>query len=187
MRGHLRGWSFSAVGSAGAPGEAETIADHLRHLHPVFIDGDEAAIDGGDVLFCADRVLIGLSERTNRAGAEQLRAALRSVQADLRVDFVPFEGVLHLKSGLTELAPGVLVKSPSMKTDYAVESAETVMLPPEESYAADVLPVNETLIVPAGYPSVMALAEKHYTKICALDMSEFQKMDGGVTCLTLRY
>ena len=74
-----------------------------------------------------------------------------------------------------------------MKTDYVVETAETIVLPLEESYAADVLPVNDTLVMPAGYPMLMSIAEKHYTNIIALDMTEFEKMDGGVTCLTLRY
>ena len=138
---------------SGAPqrqGESSAIAKSLKHLRCVYITGDDAFIDGGDVLFCADRVLIGLSERTTKPGAEQLKAALQSVQSDLKVDFVNFDGVLHLKSGITELAPGVLVKSPLMQTDYVVETAETIVLPPEESYAADVLPINDTLLIPAG-------------------------------------
>ena len=178
---------FCRSGAPARQGEADAVAKNLTHLRQVFIAGDGAYIDGGDVLFCADRVLIGLSERTTKAGAEQLKAALQSVQSDLKVDFVNFGGVLHLKSGITELAPGVLVKSPLMQTDYIVETAETIILPQEESYAADVLPVNDTLLLPAGYPTLISIAEKHYTNIIALDMSEFEKMDGGVTCLTLRY
>ena len=178
---------FCRSGAPARQGEAESIANSLTDLRQIFIAGDDAYIDGGDVLFCADRVLIGLSERTTKPGAEQLKAALQSVQSDLKVDFVSFGGVLHLKSGITELAPGLLVKSPLIQTEYVVETAETIVLPQEESYAADVLPVNDTLLLPAGYPTLMSIVEKHYTNIVALDMSEFEKMDGGVTCLTLRY
>lgn len=173
----------------GAPeraGEPDAIAHALSHLHVVHIDDDSAFIDGGDVLFCHDRVLIGLSARTNRAGAEQLRHALQSVQSDIRVDFVPLHNVLHLKSSLTELAPGVLLYGQPMEIDFKLEG-EVVNLPPEEGYAANVLPINDTLLIAAGYPTVRALAEKHYTKIIEIQMREFEKMDGALTCLSLRY
>jgi dimethylargininase len=175
---------------SGAPSraaEGQEIARHLQHLHQVTVQGDDGLVDGGDVLFCADRVLIGLSARTNRAGAEQLRLALRDVQADLRVDVVSFSGMLHLKSGLNQLAPGVLVLAPAMRLDYDVSFAETVVIPPEETYAANLLPVNDTLLIAAGFPAVQALAEKHYERIIALEMTEFEKMDGGLSCLSLRY
>jgi dimethylargininase len=175
---------------SGAPSrvtEGEEIAKYLRHLHLVTVQGDEGLVDGGDVLFCADRVLIGLSARTNWAGAEQLRSALRDVQANLRVDIVSFSGMLHLKSGLNQLAPGVLVRAPAMQLDYDVSFAETVVLPPEETYAANLLPINDTLLIAAGFPAVRTLAEKHYAHIIALEMAEFEKMDGGLSCLSLRY
>lgn len=174
-------------GAASREGEGEAVARALAHLRPVNIQGDEARLEGGDVLFCADRVLIGLSTRTNRAGAEQLRAALHSVQPDLRVDFVPFDGVLHLKTGLTELAPAVFLRSPHITFDYDLGDAEVVALPPAEAYAANVLPVNDTVLVPAGYPRVAELAARHVPTVIALAMSEFAKMDGGLTCLSLRY
>jgi dimethylargininase len=175
---------------SGAPsraGEAEEIAKHLTHLQHVTIQGDEGLLDGGDVLFCADRVLIGLSDRTNREGAEQLRSALRDVQADLRVDIVSFGGMLHLKSGLNELAPGVMVLAPAMRLDYDLGFAETVILPPAETYAANLVPINDTLFIAAGFPAILALAEKWYANIIALEMTEFEKMDGGLSCLSLRY
>ncbi len=174
---------------SGAPSraaEGEAIAEHLRHLHQVTVQGDDELVDGGDVLFCADRVLIGLSARTNRAGAERLRSALRDVQANLRVDIVPFSGVLHLKSGLNQLAPGILVRASAIQLDYDASFAEVVTLPPEETYAANLLPVNDTLLIAAGFPAVRALAEKHCARIIALETSEFEKMDGGLSCLSLR-
>jgi len=174
-------------GAASRMGETEEIAKHLRHLQQVFIQGDEGRLDGGDVLFCADRVLIGLSERTNRDGAEQLCSALHDAEAMLKVDLVAFSGVLHLKSALNELAPGVLVRSPDIQTDNDTNFAKTVILPPEEVYAANLVPINDTLLLAAGYPFVLALAEQYYTQIIPLKMSEFCKMDGGLSCLSLRY
>lgn len=178
---------ISRPGAKARQGEETAISDALAHLNRVYLQGDEATLEGGDVLFCADRVLIGLSQRTNEAGASQLKAALQSVQADLRVDFVPIDGVLHLKTGVTELAPNVLLKSPYLKTDYDFSFAEVTVLPEAEAYAADVLPINDQLLIPADFPTVLQLAEQHYDNIFELEMSEFEKMDGGLTCLSLRY
>ena len=167
--------------------EVESIAAHLSDLRIVRMQNDAARLEGGDVLFCADRVLIGLSERTNRAGAEELAAALHGIDPELRVDFVPFTGVLHLKSGLTELAPGILVRDPAMQIEAPLDVAQVIDLPPEEGYAACILPVNDAVIIPAGFPTIAALAHQHVGQVISLDVSEFQKMDGGVTCLSLRY
>ena len=104
---------------SGAPSreqEGESLKPQLAPLRIVEPPPD-ARIDGGDVLFCADRVLVGISTRSNRAGFEALRATLRSVKRDILVEPVPFSGVLHLKSGLTELAPGVLIRDPALQTE----------------------------------------------------------------------
>ena len=173
-------------GAVARQGEGESLKPHLSDLR--IIEPDESArIDGGDVLICADRILVGLSERTNQAGVDALCQAFQTVKPDIRVDAVPFTGVLHLKSGLTELASNVLIHDPAMKTNYDLSWATVITLPPEEGYAADVLPVNDTLFIAKGYPKAYQSAREYYDKIVELDMSEFQKMDGGLTCLSLRY
>jgi len=174
-------------GASARQGEAEGLLPHFSDLRVIEISGDDAFMDGGDILICADRVLVGISKRTTITGAEALKQAFRTVKPDIRVDFVAFEGVLHLKSGLTELAPGVLIHDPALKTDYDLSWAEVVTLPAEQGYAADVMPVNDTLFLADGYPAAFDAAKKYYDNIITLDMSEFQKMDGGLTCLSLRY
>lgn len=174
-------------GAEQRQGEAEGLLPRLANLRVIEISGDDAYMDGGDILICADRVLVGLSERTTVAGADALRKALQTVKPDIRVDTVKFEGVLHLKSGLTELVPGVLIHDPLLKTDYSLDWAEVITLPAEEGYAADTMPVNDILFLAKGYPTALAIAERYYKKFITLDMSEFQKMDGGLTCLSLRY
>ena len=174
---------------SGAPsrrGEAESLKPHLAGLK-IVDPPPEARMDGGDVLFCADRVLVGLSARTNAAGCAALRRALESVQADILLEPLPFSGVLHLKSGLTELAPGILIKDPALKTDYDFSWAEVISLPPHEGYAADVMPVNDTLFIAAHCPAAYDAASKVHDRVIALDLGEFVKMDGGLTCLSLRF
>jgi dimethylargininase len=167
--------------------EGESILPHLAGLRIERMEDNFAYMDGGDVLFCGDRVLVGMSERTNRAGAEALHKALKTVQPNIRLDCVEFTGVLHLKSGITEVAPNVLVHDPALKTNYDFSWAKLITLPAEEGYAADLMPINDSVFIVKGFPTVKAIAESHYTKVIELDMSEFRKMDGGLTCLSLRY
>ncbi len=173
-------------GAAARQDEGESLKPYLGDLRLVEPPAD-ALIDGGDVLFCADRVLVGISRRTNEAGYLALRRALASVRADIRVDAVPFSGVLHLKSGLTELAPGLLIRAPALKTAHDMSWARVATLPPEEGHAADVMPVNGRVFIAADCPVAARIAERHCDQVVALDMSEFLKMDGGLTCLSLRY
>lgn len=168
---------------------ASQLAVMLAEHELVFAEGD-AKIDGGDVLFTADRVLIGLSKRTNLAGAQQLKVAITNWRADAKVDFVPLDGVLHLKTGMTELVPGILLQDPHMTTDYKPDFAEVIVLPEAEGYAANVLPIvtpdKQFVIISKGFPTVLELAQQHYDTVIELDMSEFEKMDGSLTCLSLR-
>lgn len=173
-------------GAQERQGEAERLRPYLSDLQHIQAPPG-AFIDGGDVLFCADRVLVGLSLRTNQEGIQALRQALQTVQPDIRVDAVPFSGPLHLKSGLTELAPNVLIHDPALQTSYDLSWATVHTLPAEEGYAADVMPINNTLFVPKGFPTALQVAQQYCDSVVALDMSEFQKMDGGLTCLSLRY
>lgn len=177
---------ISQPGAQSRRGETDAIAAAFSGHPQVRLSGD-AYLDGGDVLFCADRVLIGLSERTNRAGAVALRNALRDYDSTIRVDFIPVSGVLHLKTGVTELAPGVLLFSPRMQADGDFSFAECHTLPEREWHGANLIPINESVLVMEGYPTVANLAAKHVRDVKILAMSEFEKMDGSLTCLSLRY
>ena len=173
--------------AAGRRGEADSLADHLGDLTIQRMVDEDAYIDGGDVLFCSNRVLVGISERTNRKGAGELHRALKTVKADIRLDAVEFSGVLHLKSGITEVSPNVLVRDPAFRTAYTFDWAEVITLPEEEGYAADLMPINETVFIAKGFPAARRVAERFSSKVVELEMSEFRKMDGGLTCLSLRY
>lgn len=173
-------------GARSRRGETTAIQQAFKHRPLVQLHGDEY-LEGGDVLFCADRVLIGLSERTNRQGATRLKNALQDYDAALQVDFVPVGGVLHLKTGITELAPGVIIQSPDFVTDYTFDFADVYVIPAAEKNGGHVLPINDAVLIHAGNPRVRDLAHRYYLRVLEIPMSEFEKMDGGVTCLSLRY
>ena len=165
----------------------DTLRPYLADLNIADELSSEAYIDAGDVLFCSDRVLVGQSSRTNLGGFQALQRTLQTIKPNLQVDCVPFSGVLHLKTGLTELAPGILLRDPKFKTNYSFGWCQCITLPEEEGYSAHVMPINDQIVIPKGFPTVQEIAKKYYSKVIELNMSEFQKMDGGLSCLSLRY
>lgn len=183
-------------GAESRRGETGAVDEWYSETDPtmdfVNLTGDEY-LDGGDVLICdglsgTTHVFIGVGQRTNLAGANRLRDALLNQNADLRVQLVPFGGMLHLKSGLNDIFPGVLLRAPELSAEMDLSDFTVHTLPAAESYAANVVVINDDVLIPAGYPTVAHIAAQYYSaeRIHALDMSEFAKIDGGLTCLSLR-
>lgn len=142
-------------------------------------------LDGGDVMMVGNHFYIGLSERTNQEGGEQLIQILQKNGMDGEI--VPLNEVLHLKTGLAYLennnllVGGEFIESPVFKT------FNKVVVPSDEAYACNCIWINDTVIVPAGYPKTHdAIAALGY-KTLVVDTSEYRKLDGGLSCLSLRF
>lgn len=144
-------------------------------------------VDGGDLLVSGRHAWIGVGRRTNLGGAERLRRCLKEVEPRLRVELIPFSDRLHLKTGLTALAPGRFVGDPGLRLERPWTGGPIAWLPPPEGAAANVLPVNGSVLVDASSPTVRARATEAVGSVIPLDLSEFRKMDGGLTCLSLLY
>jgi dimethylargininase len=139
-------------------------------------------LDGGDVLKHGGTVWVGLGGRTNEAGMEQLAALLAPSGAD--VVGVPVTRVLHLKSGVTALPDGTVIGYEPQVDDPARWPA---FLPvPEEAGSHVVLLDRSTVLMSAGAPATRALFEGRGLRVVAVDISEFEKLEGCVTCLSVR-
>lgn len=150
------------------------------------LGGDETAIvDGGDVLFMGEHAFIGISHRTNIAGAEQLKARLNEIDPMLEVHFIPFDGVLHFKSGFTALNDDTLLGNPEIKLHNPLPAGKIIWLPKSEGYAANTLVANGAALVFQECKVAQEEISKTGLKPIPLDMSEFRKMDGSFTCLSL--
>ena len=142
-------------------------------------------LDAGDVMMVGKHFYIGISQRTNDAGALQLIRILEAY--GMKASTVPLYKILHLKSGLSYLEQnhlligGEFVDHPFFKDFHKIE------VPPEESYAANSLWINSTVLVPAGYPFTLEKIVQAGYRTIVLDVSEFQKLDGGLSCLSLRF
>ena len=174
-------------GAAERHPEVARIRPYLeRHLTVRELGGGPTArVDGGDVLIAGQEALIGIGTRTNQEGAERLADHLRSLDPQLTVRLVPFRGLLHFKSGITAVRPGCYVGDPQIQLDAKPWVGPVHWLPAAEGYGANVLPLNGAILVAASSPAVRAFAEAEVGNVIPLDMSEFRKMDGALTCLSL--
>lgn len=172
----------------GAPsrqGEAASIEPVLaRHRPLVFIESP-GTLEGGDVLLAGERFFIGLSERTNQTGAEQLGQIVKEYGYNWTA--VPLPGGLHLKSSVTYIGDNILLVTAGLADQLAFADFQKVIVDAAETYAANSLLVNDHLIMPQGYPGLYRRLSGLGRTIIELDVSEARKMDGGLTCMSLRF
>lgn len=143
---------------------------------------DPGTFDGGDILKVGNTVYVGLGGRTNAEGIRQLTAALTPLGADVRA--VPVQKVLHLKSAVTALPDGTVIGYEPLVDDTAAFDAFRPV--PEEAGAHVVLLGEDRLLMAASAPKSAALfAELGYAPV-VVDISEFEKLEGCVTCLSVR-
>jgi dimethylargininase len=166
-------------------GETEPIAAILRKLFPIVELRAPATLDWGDVLVTEDALFVGLSERSNEAAVRQLRELLAP---DRMVEgvAVPPE-LLHLLSGCAYLGGGDLLAVDILASFAAARGFSVLPVPEDESLCANVLAVGRDVVVPAGYPKTAAVLERSGRRVHAVAVSEFEKRDGGVTCLSVLY
>jgi dimethylargininase len=161
-------------------------------LHSIAAPG---TLDGGDICEAEKHFFIGISERTNEDGARQLSQLLESFGyttslvdiRDLETPDGSASDMLHLKSGLAYLGDNRLALVEALANRGEFSGYELVRLNPGEEYAANCLRINDHVLVAAGYPGFQSRLEELDYLTTALDMSEFQKMDGGLSCLSLRF
>jgi dimethylargininase len=145
-------------------------------------------LDGGDICQVDEHFFIGLSARTNEAGAAQLRAILsRHAYTSSIVDMRAQQKFLHLKSGIAYLEERRFVGVHDLQQMCGIADEEFLEVADDEGYAANCIQVNDRVLIAAGYPAMaQTLAARGY-RTEALDMSEYRKMDGGLSCLSLRF
>jgi dimethylargininase len=176
----------------GAPsrvGEVPAVAAALRQFRPDFEQIEApGTVDGGDVCQAEDHFFIGLSRRTNEAGATQLGAILaRHGYSASWVDIRGHRTLLHLKSGLAYLGDRRFAIAREVPRTGAMTDYEWVEVDPAETYAANCVRVNDVVLVAAGYPKLAARLVELGLAVRRVDVSEFRKMDGGLSCLSLRF
>jgi dimethylargininase len=145
-------------------------------------------LDGGDVCDADGHFLIGLSARTNEEGAEQLARWLSvNGRTSTIVDARGIDALLHFKSGFAYVGDGTIVAGEGLADHPVFRGYRMVPVLAEEAHGANCVRINDRVLVPAGNPMLSrALGDLGYN-LEIVDVSEFQKMDGGLSCLSLRF
>ncbi|MCM3872119.1 MAG: arginine deiminase family protein [Pyrinomonadaceae bacterium] len=184
-----RGAILTRPGAPSRTGEVPAVREALAQVYPALSSiQDPGSVDGGDVCEVGNHFFIGISERTNQAGARQLAEFLASLEyTSSFVDIRDVQGILHLKSGLAHLGDDRLVVIDALSDREEFRDYDLIIVNKQEDYAANCVRVNELVLVARGYPKLeKSLGELGY-QTTTLDMTEFQKMDGGLSCLSLRF
>lgn len=145
-------------------------------------------VDGGDICEAESHFFIGLSLRTNEEGARQLAAYLKlQGYTASTIDIRLMTSILHLKSGISYIGDNTLVVMEEMAANPQFAGFRLIRVSAEESYAANCVRVNDRVFVPEGFPALAGQLIANGFNPLLLNMSEFQKMDGGLSCLSLRF
>ena len=142
-------------------------------------------LEGGDVMMVGDHFYVGKSARTNEEGIRQFIAILEKY--GLTGSEVELTEVLHLKTGVNYIENNNMLVSGEFITKPEFEQYNRYEIPAEEAYAANCIWVNDKVIVPANYPTVKKIVEDLGYEVLTVDTSEFRKIDGGLSCLSLRF
>lgn len=175
-------------GAASRNGEKAEIVDAIKKFYK---DEDiehivaPGTLEGGDVMMVGDHFYVGRSARTNEEGIKQLTAILE--KHGMTCSEVPLEKVLHLKTGVNYLENNNMLVAGEFVTKPDFAKYNKVEIPESESYAANCIWMNGTVIVPEGYPAVLAAVKGLGYDTMTVDTSEFRKIDGGLSCLSLRF
>jgi dimethylargininase len=184
-----RGAILTRPGAATREGEVAAIMPAIASFFPNTLHiHAPGTLDGGDICEAGDHFFLGLSHRTNEPGAEQLATHLAGQGfTSSTVDVREMTSILHLKSGISYIGENTLVVMEEMAANPSFAGYDLVTVSEEESYAANCVRVNDRVLVAKGFPKLTGQLIVRGFNPLVLDMSEFQKMDGGLSCLSLRF
>ncbi len=164
---------------------AELVKDLKRHFNTI-LKIEVGCVDGGDILALPDKVVIGLSGRTDLVGAKSLARCLESLGYDSVLAKTP-PGVLHFKTHASALGPNHILTTPQLSGVDVFEGFDVLVVPADEMGGANVLRVNDVVLIGEEYPGTNRLLRDHAFKTLSLPTSEIAKIDAGLTCMSLRW
>ncbi|PIP80098.1 MAG: N(G),N(G)-dimethylarginine dimethylaminohydrolase [Gammaproteobacteria bacterium CG22_combo_CG10-13_8_21_14_all_40_8] len=181
--------NFAILTNPGAPSRKGEVASMLPVLkdHYQIIESiaQKGTVEAGDVMMVGKHFYIGLSERTNLLGARQMIHLLETHQMTGSV--IALTDVLHLKTGVMYLENNNLLVSGEFVNKPEFKCFNRLEVDADEAYAANSVWINGTVLTPKGFPKTKKLIESAGYSVREVDVSEFQKIDGGLSCLSLRF
>lgn len=173
-------------GAGSRKGEKEGIEIVLKpYFENIETIKSPGTIEAGDIMMVDSHYFIGLSSRTNKEGAVQMISILKKY--GLSSSTVPLKKMLHLKTGLSYLEKNNLLVCGEFINFSEFETFNKLIVPENEAYAANSVWVNDLVLVPDGYPQTTEMIQNAGYTVITIDVSEFRKLDGGLSCMSLRF
>ena len=167
-------------------GERDIIKKEIKHLFDNILFIEDGFVEGGDILNINNHFIIGLSNRTNKLGAENLSNLLQRLGATVEICKTP-NNILHFKSECSVLNDDtILVSNKMAKLDYLKSNYHLIELPIGEEGAANALRINKKLLLPDGFVKAEEMLSKKYD-IIKVKVDEITKVDAGLSCMSLRW
>lgn len=173
-------------GNPSRMGETELITSVLgnffKRMERIVSPG---TLDGGDIMEVGSTFFIGLSERTNAEGAKQLKTIVE--REGFQAFMIPVGAGLHLKTFMGIVGENDIVVLDRFASRPELSRLNRLVVSAENTYACNCRRVNNHVISPAGFPAVSGMLKESGFPVVEVELSEFQKMDGGVSCLSLLF
>lgn len=174
---------LTRMGAESRRREAESLAQALSPYRSLRWLREPATLEGGDVMRVGRMLYVGSSVRTNAEGIHQLVEALSPFGYDVQA--VEVRGCMHLKTGCTYLGDRTLLANRGWIDAAAFEGFRILDVAPEEPWAANVLSVAGTLMMPDSFPATTRTLEREGWKVRTVDVSELMKAEAGLTCMSI--
>lgn len=174
---------LARMGAPSRRAETDGIESELRRLREVRKMPPDATLEGGDVLQIGRTLLVGLSSRTNTAGAKALAAIVGDYGYSVRA--ISVRGCLHLKTACTALPDNRLLVNPAWLGEKELDDFELVHIPPAEPWGANIAIVNGRICASAAHGETCQSIRRLGFEVHTVELDEFAKAEGGVTCLSI--
>ncbi len=161
-------------------GESKRIEEVLSEFKEINTVEAPGTLEGGDVIHLPDSLLCGITKRTNREGASQMENWLQ-----IPVRLIEDSNIMHIKSHATYLGRNTILVNPRYVGNPVLEELTKIVLPKEEIHSANTLTINDTVLMSARHNLTSKLVKEAGFDVVQLDMSEFEKCDGALTCLSI--
>ncbi len=166
--------------------EKDIIKEEIKYFFDKMLFVEEGFVEGGDILNINNHFIIGLSDRTNKLGVNNLSKILQSLGATVEICKTPDE-ILHFKSECSVINDDtILVSNKMAQLDYLKSNYYLIELPIGEEGAANALRINDTLLIPDGFDKAEEMLSTKYN-IIKVKVDEISKVDAGLSCMSLRY
>ena len=166
-------------------GEEKIIEESISKYRSLVYIKEPGTVDGGDICQAGGHFFIGISERTNYEGARQLESILSKY--GYSSSLIKVNHTLHLKSGFNYIDNNYLLVHKQFSNNPEIKNRKKIVVPDKEAYAANIVRINEYLLVAEGFPETLKKLKQINLQLLTINISEFRKMDGGLSCLSLRF